>query len=294
MHKDLLLDQISVSISDIGIKVESVDENTGFKPNKDYEAFLGSQIADISLYLYNKELLTQDNRQIVFNAQDSWQLSKSKDQYIFDFFSPDYGKNPYKSLVVDTDFSKGDIYSRHFDEGNGQLYNPLDYPLDELLMMHMLSKKRGIIVHASGMEINGEGVLFMGKSGAGKSTITNIFLTDGNNKVLNDDRIIIRNINNQFLIYGTPWHGDIKECSGQKTPLKKIYFIKHGKENRVRELTSIEKVSRLIVFGFTTLWDKEGMRFSLDFCSKISEAVPMYELEFLPDESVISFIKDKK
>ena len=42
---------------------------------------------------------------------------------------------------------------------------------------------------------------------------------------------------------------------------------------------------------FPTFWNKEGMEFAVDFCSKVAEAKNGYELEFVNDVSVVDCLK---
>ncbi len=293
MSKEDLVHGFTIAIGGIRITVACAQESLRFKHNRDYVPFLDSGKPEVRLYLHQADFALPKIKQTVFKSEGSWQLFRSNGSYIFGFYSPDYGQEPYKVAVMETDLSSGEIYSQDTDEEDLQLYNPLDYPLDEILMMHLLSKERGIMVHGSALEINGQGILFIGKSGSGKSTITNILMREEQNTVLNDDRIIIRKSDEKFWLYGTPWHGDIKECSAGKVPLRKIFFIKHGQENKIKSLSPAQKISRLIAQAFSTLWDKKGMEFSLYFCSELVTAIPAYELEFLPDKSIISFLKNQ-
>jgi hypothetical protein len=70
---------------------------------------------------------------------------------------------------------------------------PLAYPLDELLIMHRLTQEKAIELHGSGIvRADGTGNLFVGHSGAGKSTTTRLWTEREDVEVLSDDRIIVR------------------------------------------------------------------------------------------------------
>jgi len=71
--------------------------------------------------------------------------------------------------------------------------NPLEYPLDELLIMHRLTQEKAIELHGTGIvRANGDANLFVGHSGAGKSTTTRLWTSVEDVEVLSDDRIIVR------------------------------------------------------------------------------------------------------
>jgi len=63
-------------------------------------------------------------------------------------------------------------------EKNGAkaLANPFCYPLDQLLLMYHLAGREGFITHAAGAAYHGVGMIFPGRSGAGKSTIRGSWL----------------------------------------------------------------------------------------------------------------------
>jgi hypothetical protein len=70
---------------------------------------------------------------------------------------------------------------------------PLDYPVDELLIMHRLTREKAIELHGCGIvRADGTGNLFVGHSGAGKSTTTRLWMEREDVEILSDDRIIVR------------------------------------------------------------------------------------------------------
>ena len=192
----------------------------------------------------------------------------------------------------------GKIYLRPlkehiYGEDSLPLVDPLEYPLDEILMVHLLSFDRGVLLHACGIEYNDGGIVFVGVSGSGKSTIANLYKKIKEVNILSDDRIIVRRQNTSFYIYGTPWHGDSGVCSQRKTPLKAIFFLKHSPQNFCRRLSSVDAVSRLFVCSFPTFWDKRGLEYTLSVCSHLAEDTPCYELGFVPDDSTLEFLNNR-
>ena len=80
-----------------------------------------------------------------------------------------------------------------FAEHNATSVAPLEYPLDELLIMHRLTQERAIELHGCGIvRADGTGNLFVGHSGAGKSTTTRLWTEREDVEILSDDRIIVR------------------------------------------------------------------------------------------------------
>jgi hypothetical protein len=170
----------------------------------------------------------------------------------------------------------------------------LEYPLDELLLIHLLAGGRGLEVHACGVvDSSGQGYLFAGQSGAGKTTMARLWQKAEGVQgviVLSDDRIILRYLSGRFWIYGTPWHGEAGLASPTRAPLKAIYLLRHGPSNRLVSLRRSDAVARLLACSFPPFYHSRGLDFTLGFLEQLLEAVPGQELSFTPDESVLPLV----
>jgi hypothetical protein len=258
---------------------------------KPYEAFLVSGgKPDILLESEYGKVPSVRLDEKLFQTDGMWGLYKSGRRFVFHFQSPEIENTPHRMAVIEPDYNSGKIYTRIKDSGREDCYNPLNYPLDEILTLSMLTRYHGMIVHACGMIWDGQGLLFIGTSGAGKTTLAELFRGKSGITLLSDDRIIIRNIDGGYNIYGSPWHGNAQIASPLKAPLKKVFFIKHDDRNRLTELKPIDAISRFIVRCFPTFWEAEGMNNTLDLSERLSSDILCYELGFVPDKSIVDFI----
>jgi hypothetical protein len=168
---------------------------------------------------------------------------------------------------------------------------PLEYPLDELLMIHRLSRGEGVEVHAVGIaDETGRGHLFLGHSGAGKSTTARLWLQRPGVTILSDDRIILRAHQGRIFMYGTPWHGDAGIASPLSAPLSAIYLLEHGQSNERMPLSPGTAAAELFARTFVTHHSEEGIRFTLDFLDRLTRQIPCYLFRFVPDESAVEAI----
>lgn len=85
-------------------------------------------------------------------------------------------------------------------------------------------------------------IAFIGKSGAGKTTHANFWISDLGAEYINGDKPIIRVIDGKLIAYGTPWCGKEKYNSNTSAPLKAIALINKSSENRVQLLSSFDAV----------------------------------------------------
>lgn len=302
MQKQKVLAEFKMGLGDIVISIVATDSEAMFTVNSTRKRFSTDYEPDIILRMRCSDTFPPCQlKETIFASDGLWSLFRSQGRYILCGKS-DPAEVPDRIVVISSDFRSGDIYIDKQKIGlDFSCGYPLEYPLDEILIVNLLARRRGIMVHACGVKDDRRGLLFAGTSQAGKSTMANLWkLRIANDKsqnegvsILSDDRIIIRKKEGKFWIYGTPWHGDAKVCSPERTPVEKIFFLKHAKKNSVKKIKPLEAASRLIVRSFPTFWDKKGMEFTLKFCAELAQKVPCYELGFVPDESVLDFVRDK-
>jgi hypothetical protein len=200
--------------------------------------------------------------------------------------------------VLGRGFRRGDIYLDFaaIDPAIGRKRisqaksNPLSYPVDHLLVMKLLAENRGVILHSSGVLCGRRGLLFVGDSGAGKSTISRLWTRNGG-EVLGDDKIIARLMGRGVRIYGTPWHSTHKVCSNKGANLEAIFFICHGGENRIERMRWQEAAIGLFQRSFSNIWDEGDMSKSIDVCASLARRVRCYRLFFTPDSKAIEFLR---
>jgi hypothetical protein len=130
----------------------------------------------------------------LFDSGSTWCVYHKGPGFQFDFMAPTFGGQPYKRLLVDEKFSQAILQMNvEFFAASACESAPLGYPLDELLIAHRLTQEKGVELHGCGI-VTADGVanLFVGHSGAGKSTTTRLWTAGQDVEILSDDRIIVR------------------------------------------------------------------------------------------------------
>ncbi|HKV25380.1 MAG TPA: hypothetical protein VJN93_12375 [Candidatus Acidoferrum sp.] len=246
---------------------------------------------DVNLRVSWTDALEVPRSRQLFHSGGLWSLFEEPEGYRFSFLAPTVGRAPYKEAWLDPDFRNGRIFlSKEYFDSERPVY-PLEYPLDELLMIHRLSRGLGVEVHAVGItDETGRGHLFFGHSGAGKSTTARLWMKRAGAKVLSDDRIILRKRDGRIWMYGTPWHGDAGIASPECAPLDAIYLLEHGGENERIPLAPGHVAAELFARTFATHHFEEGIRFTLDFLHQVAREVPCSVFRFVPDESAVEAI----
>jgi hypothetical protein len=258
-----------------------------------YRRFTAQDSPQVRLETHYGDVPDLEPWELVFESGGVWRLYQQGDRWAISLHSPVMGEGPYQVAILDRSYQSGDIFTsaRHFS------YNyypfPLRYPLAELLMVNLLCRGRGMIVHAAAVADGEQGLLFAGTSGAGKSTISRLWqsLSLPGVELLSDDRVILRQQEGQIMMYGTPWHGDAQVVSPFSVPLKRVFILRQALTNRASRLTPVQAASSLLVRAFPPFWDVQGMQYTLEFVADICQSLPCYELEFLPDASMVDTVR---
>jgi hypothetical protein len=169
------------------------------------------------------------------------------------------------------------------------------------LIAELLPDRRGCYLHSAGAIINGSGVLFVGHSEKGKSTITQMLMdTEKENgdlkdlqiEILCDDRNIIRKWDDGWRVYGSWSHGDISVISASSAPLRAIFFLEQSKNNKVIPLDDQARIIPFllshVIRPLTTLdwWHKV-----IDNIGHLANTVPCYSLSFDKSGKIVDEIR---
>ncbi|MGQ9525268.1 MAG: hypothetical protein ACUVTZ_10565 [Armatimonadota bacterium] len=227
---------------------------------------------------------------LLFDSGGPWRLYEGSQGYIIALRTPPDNPQPYRLIHIHALNSEPVSCDLYVSSPQSDFINPFEYPTDELLMVQLLARKKGCILHACGLVESGKGILFCGVSGAGKSTMARIWMDTGVT-ILSDDRIIVRRMDGVLRMYGTPWHGDANVCDPGDAPLEKLFFIVHADHNYAKPISPVDAASRLLVRCFPPFYFRDGMHFVTDFLAQIAEEVPCYELGFVPDKSVVDLVR---
>jgi len=282
-----------LNIADFTISIFSNDAGLKLEIEGITKKFLGGRAEpDVRIQARWGDLMEKRGGEKIFDSGVPWQLYYDEGlSYRFHFTSPTLGPVPYKVASFDREFTSGEVFLHHPYFPLGQPLYPLEYPLDELLLVNLLAQGRGVDVHACGAsDSKGNGHLFVGRSGAGKTTLARLWQNQSGITILSDDRIILRPRGTALWMYGTPWHGEAELASPGRAPLTRVYFLTKGIKNELVPLSKSEAAIRLFACSFPPYYSREGLDFTLSFLEEVVKNIPCYELRFLPDKRAVEFI----
>jgi hypothetical protein len=227
-----------------------------------------------------------------FTSGDLWSAFTDSTGTKFYFSSSSLSLAPYKAAWFDASFQRGHVVLNRSSFSATAPVFPLEYPIDELALMHRLALGEGVEVHALGLvDRDGSGYLFLGHSGAGKSTTARLWMAQPGVKLLSDDRIILRKQDGKFWMYGTPWHGDAGVASPDCAPLSSVFLLEQASQNQIFPLVPGKAAAELFARSFVPHYLQEGIQFSLSFLEELTRSIPCSIFRFAPTESAVETIR---
>jgi hypothetical protein len=195
--------------------------------------------------------------------------------------------------VFNHDHSRATIY--HGDDQKdfyleGNLHSLTLFPTDQILLARVLSDRGGCYLHSAGVILEDKGLLFVGHSDAGKSTMAMMLKEKA--EILCDDRIIVRERPEGFRIYGTWSHGDVAEVSANSAPLQAMLFLEQAKQNRLIPIDDKrQRFKKLLPYLIKPLETRDWWDRMLSLVQRIAHEAPCYSLQFDKSGGVIELLR---
>ncbi|MBI9008564.1 MAG: hypothetical protein JEZ05_00910 [Tenericutes bacterium] len=133
---------------------------------------------------------------------------------------------------------------------NNNLANRLpeyEYVLTGMMFFEVALHNGYLPIHASALAINNKSILLSGPSGSGKSTQTKYFIdTYINSVIINEDKPLIFEENNELFVCGTPWSGKNVQNNNIKVKLGTILFLEKSNVFKLENLNYKEKLKEVM------------------------------------------------
>lgn len=157
---------------------------------------------------------------------------------------------------------------------------------EEALLSH-----RAIFLHASVIDWHGQGILFTGPSGVGKSTQASLWERLEGAQVINGDRGIMRYQDNILQVYGSPYAGTSRIYTTGTVPVRCIVLLSQAPENSIRCLSPREAFFSLYQQCTIHPWDPWFVDHLSILLQQIVSHVEIYHLTCRPDDDAVSLLK---
>ncbi len=276
----------------MSIKFIIKDEKYLIELDKKYQNQL---LIEYSPWFYKTSLKNDYNGKIIFQKNNSVNID------IINYFN----LCNYDILGIDNNTNKkicrenNNLYIETFTINNNKVYFKYSIEVNEIIVSYfneitineIINLLKDIyiyiinynkhtttcLIHGCGISINNKAVIFLGKSGAGKTTIAK-FCKNAKYKILSDETLLIWKNGSHYMVQGTPWHGSEKIIVGsaEKYKLDNIYFLNQS----TLDYSQIENNNYLIKIKL--------------YCQLLSSSQFNFEMFILNVKNINELIKARK
>lgn len=220
--------QRQLKIAEIVLVIDSGQVDWASKPDSSYRLFQTEQEdADVQVDVHwqpvDRECLGEEVlsvRQAAAPSSPAFRVYRDgRGFWCFEVSIGGYPLFVSRVAVFQPDFRRGDVYVEVTRKDAAVYPFPLAPPLDRILLAHYLARRGGLLLHGCGVAQDGVGHVFVGQSGAGKTTLARLWAEQGDATVLGEECLILRKKDSRFWVYGTPWTGEAELCSAIGVPI---------------------------------------------------------------------------
>lgn len=149
----------------------------------------------------------------------------------------------------------------------------------------ILVEQKKLLIHGAGIKKKDSGYLFLGESGAGKTTIASSAKRDD---LFSDDSPVIGRENNSFYIYPSPYSQvDMFEPKRndhylKKTKLTKLFFLKKNDKLFIKprdRRSAFAEIIKKHIHSFEFMGSKSRIAV-FNLCYDLCDSIPIYDLHF--------------
>ena len=211
---------------------------------------------------------------------------------------------PFADSVLLVGFLNG-VLAYNVRSRKGHLYlfrsegrNLIQGSLHKLLFVFMalvVTEQKKLMIHGAGLRIESEGCLFLGVSGAGKSTVAGHVERDG---VLSDDAPVVTRSGKRFVLHASPFSqvtlfdGRAADHYRKKVPLTKLLFLRQADHLELKhreKRTALAELLRTHIHGYDIM-DRHLKTLAFQFCCDLCESVPAFDLHFENNNRFVSLL----
>jgi len=291
MHNESEMNAVNYTVADMTIRVRADLPITEHTFARKLDVFRSAESGEDMLMLHHHFNLPDDRSRHV-EITVPWSIAHEEDRWIYDgYHRYPGGLRHFARLEWNAGHTRGDIY--HPDETRfcrGGLTALIGMATVQILLARVLADRMGCLIHASGVSMDGAGLLFVGHTSAGKSTVARQLR--GQAELVSEDRVAVRRMPEGFRIYSTWCNLDMPDTPPVSSPLRAVFFLEKAKTNRAILLTDRREIlGRLLSCLIKPFTDAEWWNKTLAMADLLIAQTPAYRLLFDRSGSVVQTLR---
>ena len=250
---------------------------------KQYEPFITEEESDLVFTVEIVEAMpdTSGKQKVTVSCEAPWapriELYEWNGQWLFEI-APTLEAPVRMYLISDRAFKKAQF----------RVLGCMNFSINTVLMLMYASavaQKNTLLMHSSVTVKNGKAYLFLGKSGTGKSTHSQLWINNIEGcELLNDDNPALKiEDNGEVRVYGSPWSGKTPCYRNLDYPVGAIVDLHQAKTNKIRRLPLVQAYAAMYTSYSGCRFIKEMADGLHDTNEKVVSSVPCYALDCLPN-----------
>lgn len=214
---------------------------------------------------------------------------RTADRYEVETFTGEPGDKIFcvseSILSINADFTNGTIFGSNKDcNGN--------YGCAMVALYGNLIRRNTIVMHSSLIDVNGEGILFTGPSGTGKTTQAELWHEHRRAEIVNGDMVFIhKEKDGRFYAYGSPWHGSSEYCLNKKLPIKAIIVPVKAEQCSIAEIKGMDMLKCVLPEVMLPDWFDGCKNLGISTLDELLKCTPVYRLECTKDIHAVKTVE---
>ncbi len=186
---------------------------------------------------------------------------------------------------------RGSSIDLYWETNGGPGIRVLDV-LEAADLSGLLLESGGLILHASYIRLeNGEGLLFSGASGAGKSTQAALWEQHRRAEVINGDRVLLRTEQGRVQAHGICFSGTSGICKNDSAPVAALVLPGKAPKTSIRPMRGLDAFRALLPQCSYQTWNPEDVRNVTGILSRLIGEAPIWKLDCRADQSAVEMLE---
>ena len=154
---------------------------------------------------------------------------------------------------------------------------------------------RTVFVHGALVDVPGfGGIMFVGRSGVGKSTQAELWAKHAGAEIINGDKVFLslrEDAPGEVFAYGSPWRGSSPYRVNKRCSLRAIVDLKREDEKYVCLLQDTEALAAYMPSVFMPNWDIRLTGAVMETLDQMLPCVPIYRMSCENSEAAVTMLR---